>query len=221
MATQQKQERVKIVTPEFRVSFPQVFQARKVNPQDPNEKAKFSVQMIFRVKATAESEKRGEKVVDISPLKAAVIRILQEKLGQNWQQEIAKTKGDGSKLYRLPFRDGNGVEKKDAEGYGDGTVYCTASSVMKPGIIDAQKVEILNPQDFYGGCYARATISPYWYEVMGNKGVSFGLQNIQKIRDGVPFSGRTKPEDDFDAIAEPGGATPVGAAAGDPLGGLV
>jgi len=51
------------------------------------------------------------------------------------------------------------------------------------------------------------------------------LDNVQKIRDGEPFSGRMKAEDAFDAIEQPGG--PVGAAVGvggantgDPLTGL-
>ena len=216
-----KQERVKIATPEFRASFPSVFQARKVNQTDPNEKAKFSIQMLFRVTETAESKKRGEKVVDITPLKQAVMKILADKLGAGWQAEVRKTKGDGSPLYRLPFRNGDSPEKKDTEGYGPGIVFCTASSVMKPGVIDGQKNDILDPADVYGGCYMRATVSPFWYDTRGNKGVSFGLQNIQKIRDGEPFSGRTKATDDFDAIEAPAGATAgaaAGAETGDPLG---
>jgi len=36
---------------------------------------------------------------------------------------------------------------------------------------------------------------------MGKHGVSFGLQNLQKMNDGEPFSGKTKAEDDFESIA--------------------
>ncbi len=226
MAKTKKEERINVITPEFRASFPTLFQARKVNEQDPNEKAKFSIQMIFRVAETPESKQRGEKVVDLKPMKDAVIQILLRRLGPNWQEEVKKRKGDGSPLYRLPFRDGNAVEKKDVDGYGVGTIFVSASSMYKPGVVDANKVEVINPQDLYGGCYARAQVDPYWYTVKGNTGVTFGLNNVQKIRDGEPFSGREKAEDAFDAIPLPEGATAAavgmgaGAMTGDPLTGL-
>ncbi|MCH8286026.1 DUF2815 family protein [candidate division KSB1 bacterium] len=35
----------------------------------------------------------------------------------------------------------------------------------------------------------------------GNAGVSFGLGNVQKIKDGDPFGNRTKAEDDFSPVA--------------------
>lgn len=220
--TKQKEQRIKIITPEFRASYPSVFQARKVNQNDPNEQAKFSITMIFRVAETPESKKRGEKVVDLKDIKAAVAKIFQEKLGANWQQELQKRKSDQSMLYRTPFKDGNSPELREKDGHGVGTVIVRASSQYKPGVVDAQKAEILNPQDFFGGCYARASLHAYWYNTKGNQGVTFGLDNVQKLRDGEPFSGRTKAEDDFDAIETPGGAQPAGAGAGasqgDPFG---
>lgn len=196
--------KLKLTTPEFRVSFPSVFEAKKVNETDA--KAKFSVQMLFRVGATKESTAAGEKVVDITALKQAVANCLTEKFGAD--------KAKWPKNLRLPFRDG---KEKDYDGYGEGVIFVGASSTMKPGLVDSNVQPIITPNEFYGGCYARATINPYYYDVKGNKGVAFGLQNIQKLRDGEPFSGRAKAEDDFDAIAAgEGGAS----TAADPLGGL-
>ena len=40
----------------------------------------------------------------------------------------------------------------------------------------------------------------YAYEKMGNAGVSIGLNNLQLVRDGEPFSGRRKAEEAFSAI---------------------
>ena len=40
----------------------------------------------------------------------------------------------------------------------------------------------------------------YGYDKAGNKGVAFGLQNLQKLGDGERFSGRTAAEDDFDSV---------------------
>ncbi|PWG75044.1 hypothetical protein DF186_14750, partial [Enterococcus hirae] len=44
------------------------------------------------------------------------------------------------------------------------------------------------------------SIRPFTYDVSGNRGVAFGLQNVQKLRDGDPLGGRTKPEDDFEPM---------------------
>jgi hypothetical protein len=78
----------------------------------------------------------------------------------------------------------------------------------------------MNPQEAYGGAYMRAQIHAYWYDVKGNKGVTFGLDNVQFVRDGEPFGGRQKAEDAFDAIETPSGAIPTGASTGDPLAAL-
>jgi hypothetical protein len=73
---------------------------------------------------------------------------------------------------------------------------------MQPGLVDASLQRIISEQDFYSGCYARATITAYGYDKAGNVGVAFGLQNVQKLRDGEAFSGRTAAENDFDAVDE-------------------
>lgn len=233
----EKIERVKLVTHEFRGSYPTLFQARKVDPEDANEKPKYSIVMIFRVAETPESKAAGEKVVDLNlpsgpnqpAMKAEVMKILLKQLGTNWPEEIKKQKGDGGPLYRLPFRNGAADDCKIVDpkapggfkwkpGLGPGTVYVRAASEFKPGIVNAAKQEIMNPQEVYGGAYFKAQVHAYWYDVKGNKGVTFGLDNVQLIRDGEPFGGKQKAEDAFDAIETPGGATAAGVAStADPL----
>jgi hypothetical protein len=220
-----KEDRVSLITPEARLSYPALFKARKVNQNDPNEKEKFSAQLLFRVAETPKSKELGEKVIAQDPqwlkMKQAVVDLFIKNLGADWQEKLKLRKGDGSPMYRSPFRDGNAPEKKDVEGYGPGVIFITASSLYKPGVIRQNKEEIMNPQDIQGGYYVRAEIHPYWYSTKGNQGVTFGLDNVQLVREGQPFSGRKKAEDVFDAIDQPAGA-PVGAAAGastasDPL----
>ena len=46
------------------------------------------------------------------------------------------------------------------------------------------------------------SISLYPFNTNGNKGISCGLGNIQKIADGEPLGGRTRAEDDFEAYDE-------------------
>lgn len=208
MANKSDVKRIKVMTPPFRVSFPAVFQAKAVNP---GETPKFSIQMLFRTKP--DPKKPHEKVVDLQPLKDAIIAVLTAQFGPDRNKWPEFKKPDGSPAIRLPLRDGK--EKPDVEGYGDGVVFGSASSTTQPGLVDAQKVPIIAPNEFYGGCYARATVNVFWYDKKG-KGVGLGLQNIQKIADGAPFSGRAKAEDEFDAIEPPAGAV-QGQGGNDPL----
>jgi len=40
----------------------------------------------------------------------------------------------------------------------------------------------------------------YAFAANGNRGISCGLNNLQKMRDGEPLGGRTRPEDDFTGL---------------------
>ena len=194
------------ITPKFRVSFPAVFEPKLPPGKTADTDKKYSITMLYQVE--------GPEAVDLSPLKNAVKAAIAEKFGAD---ETKWPRGkDGKLTFKLPFRD---RKEKDYEGYGEGIVFCTAPSKhdRKPGLIFGNKEPIINPNDFYGGCYARAKVNAYWFDAGVNKGVAIGLQNIQKWADGEPFSGKTKPENDFDAIPEPGAPKTAEAAAKDPL----
>ena len=214
-----KNDRVMVQTPKFRVSFPAVFEPKlppgKTDPKD----AKFSICMLYKIAEVAgDTELDKKNIVDIEPVKAAIRQVMINKFGPN--------KDQWPKNYKNPLRSGMEDAKKDQDGYGEGIVFASASAKReyKPGLIDHAKQPITEPSKFYGGCYARATLSVYWYDKGVNKGVAFGLQNIQKWHDGEPFSGRNKPENDFDALDNPTPADMDGAGAQssaekkDPLG---
>jgi len=166
----------KVTTPEFRVSFPAVFQSRAFEGQEP----KYSVSMLF------------DKKTDISELKQLAAKALKEK----WPNDAERPKG-----LRNPFRDGD-VEHPDKKEYA-GKLFVNAKSKMRPGVVDQNLQKIISEDDFYAGCYARATVTCYAYDRAGNRGVAFGLQNLQKVRDGERFSGRVDAENDFEALGDP------------------
>lgn len=176
----------KVITPKFRVSFPAIFKAVSFEGGPP----KYKINMMF------------PKGTDLSGMKEIAKAAVEAK----WP-DAAKRPGP----LRNPFRDGD-KEKPDWPEYAD-TIFVSASSKMKPGLVDQNREPILMEEDFYAGCYARASVTAFAYDTMGNKGVAFGLQNVQKMADGEPFSGREKPEDEFDAIesvdaeAGPAGST--------------
>ena len=163
----------KVMTPEFRVSFPAVFQPTSFEGQQP----KYKINMMFP---------KGTNLDDMEKLAIAAV-------DKEWPDK-AKRPTD----MKTPFRDGD-KEKPDWPEYAD-AIFVAATSKMKPGLVDANVQPIIKESEFYAGCYARATVTAYAYDKAGNRGVAFGLQNIQKIKDGEPFSGREKPEDEFDAL---------------------
>lgn len=166
----------KVTTPVFRVSFPAVFEAK---PGPDGGEPKFSIAMLFDAEA--------QKTAEFANMK----KLAQAAIKERWGDKVPSN-------LRNPFR--KGEEKPDLEGYGEGIVFVSASSKMKPGVIDAKKNKITDEEAFYAGCYARATVVAYAYDKAGNKGVAFGLNNVQKIRDGESLTGRVAAENDFDEV---------------------
>lgn len=218
----QKVKRASIVTPEFRVAFPAVFTAKRMDETDPASKAKFSIVMLFRVKA--DPKKPDEKVADLTPLKVAARQAIVDQWGPDatkWPTKTIDVNGVATVVsaIRSPFRKGT---EKQYDGYDGNVEFVTASSLIRPGLIRQDRQQIMDINEFYGGCYAIATVRPYAYSVKGNMGVTFQLDNLMKMRDGDPFSGKASAENDFDAIPLPSGGELVGAAVGaaDPLAGI-
>ena len=171
----QKKDETKVKTPMFRVMFANVFRARGMENDDGTTGTeKYSLVMLF------------DEDADLSKLEKLAKAKRKEKFGN-------KTRG-----IKMPFRDGE--EKDELDGFEAGMTFATASSQFRPGIVDRDLEPILEQSEFYSGCYARATIHCYTYDRKGNKGVAFGLNNIQKIKDGESVSGHTRAEDDFDEI---------------------
>lgn len=102
---------------------------------------------------------------------------------------------------KMPLRDGD-EERPDQPEYA-GHYFVNANSKMKPGIVDRQLNEIIDSTEVYSGCYARASINFFPYNQAGNKGIACGLNNIQKLEDGDYLGGRSRPEDDFEALDNP------------------
>ena len=169
-----------ITTPEFRVSFPNVFKPGK--SMEEGKEGKYNVTMLF------------DKDTDISALKAAAADACIAKWGD---------KSKWPKNLRTPFRDQG---EKDFDGYVEGAFFVNATSGNRPGLVDRKLNPIIDPSDFYPGCYARASINAFAYDKAGNKGVAFGLNHIQKLRDGDPLGSFTRPEDVFAPIADGDGS---------------
>jgi len=175
-------ERLKAVTPPFRVSFPSIFEASSYQGGDP----KYSVAMLFYPDKFSEADKRAWQ---------AMQAIADAASKDKFKKLIKDLPGN----FKRPLRDG--AEKAHLDGYGEGMMFGTASSKQRPGLVDRNKQPILTEEEFYPGCWARATVTAYPYDNVG-KGVAFGLHNLQKLGDDENFTGRMAAEDDFDDDAD-------------------
>jgi len=82
-----------------------------------------------------------------------------------------------------------------------GTIWCVATTKQKPQIVQPDARTYIQDDEaaFYAGCWAKAILNPFAYEGDG-KGVTFGLGNLQKVRDDDPFSGRPPAADQFEPV---------------------
>jgi len=170
---------LKVITgPDTRWSFANVWEPKSINGGTP----KYSISLII--------PKSDTKTV--ARIKAAIQAAYQE--GE------AKLKGNGKAApsitsIKIPLRDGD-AERPDDAAYAN-AYFINANNNNKPGIVDADRNEIIERSEVYSGVYGRASISFYAFNSNGNKGIACSLNNLQKIRDGEPLGGRSKAEDDF------------------------
>lgn len=103
-----------------------------------------------------------------------------------------------------PLRDGD--EEDKGEEYA-GMYFMNVSSPVssKVGVrvlAGGKIVEALDEEDFYSGCWGAVTINAFPYDSNGNKGVSFGLDNVIKTRDDERLAGGASAEEDFGDMAD-------------------
>jgi len=110
--------------------------------------------------------------------------------------EGAQTKWGGKtpKNIAYPLHDG---DESEQEAYQD-CYYLTARTNTRPQVVDLSLNDILDADEIYAGCYARATLLFYPYATSGNNGVGVLLNNVQKLGDGEPIGGgKASAESDF------------------------
>lgn len=163
----------KVVTSKVRFSYANVWEPKSINGGD----EKYSVSLII-----PKSDKKT-----IADIKVAI--------EQAKKDGVSKFGGKAPTNLKLPLRDGD-VDRADDEAYKD-SYFINANSKDRPGIVDKNVKTILDPNEFYSGCYGRASIIFFAFNQNGNKGIACGLQNLQKLSDGEPLSGRSRAEDDF------------------------
>lgn len=173
----------KVVTGKVRLSYVHLFEPH-ANPNQKDAKPKYSC--VILVPKTDRVTINKIRKAQEAALEAGKTSRFDGRIPKNWKNT---------------FRDGDEEADLELNPEYEGCYFMTVSSNTKPGIVDQDVQPILDATDVYSGCYARVSINAFPFNVSGNKGVSFGLNHVQKIADGEPLGGFSRAEDDFEPVA--------------------
>lgn len=173
-STPAAKKRKAIITPKACAMFVFVWEPRE--SMNEGGSPQYSISLLFK------------KNEDISVLRKAAASVRKAKFG------------DRVNGLKDPFRSNDDLENLP-KGY-KGGVYITAKSKAKPGIVDADREFIVDPMDFYAGCICRASVTPFAFDKKGSKGVTFLLNNLQKLGDGTRLDGRKSADEEFAEVED-------------------
>lgn len=180
----------KIITPKFRVSYPHVFEARKAPGAL---KARFSLTALF-----TDDPESPPGSGTIEEMKTLALAAALEKFGDTEATRTAIRKGK----IKMPF-----LEPDEGKYPDEFTLMMRFASdeKYKPQVVDrfrgpdGKAAVITDPDVLYPGCWARASVRAFAYDTSGNKGVSFALNNVQKLAEGDRLDNRVDARDEFEA----------------------
>lgn len=185
--TKEDKDLCRIITPEFRVSYPHLMKAHAVKTGD---KPKFSITMLFpkNVKLVG-TDPYGEPRTMQQAITNAKLAAFGPK--ENWPEDLIS-----------PVTDGDDPKHVGKEGYaGHWVIKAISGEDQRPGVVDRDMTPITEAAGLYPGCYARAYVFAYAWEYMGKQGIGFILDHVQKVKDGKSFSGKKAVEHVFAPLA--------------------
>lgn len=169
-------EPTKIVTGKVRFCYANVFEPTAMNDGDT---PKYNICILI--------PKSDEKTVNA--IKKAI-----EAAKQAGKAKIADKNGKIPSTLKTPLRDGD--EERGDDPTFENMFFINANTTRKPTIVDKDLNPIMSKEEFYSGCYGRASINFYAYNV-SSKGIAAGLNNLQKLEDGEMLAGGSSAEEDF------------------------
>ena len=184
-------------------------QAKPASTKVVTGKVRFSYEHVFKPQAASEGADPKYSVCLLIPKED------RQTVGEI-EAAIETAKRAGASLWggkipaglKLPLRDGD-EERPERPEY-RGMLFINAASRQKPSVVNSSKQAILDPAEFYSGCYGRVSINFYPYNMAGNRGVGAGLNHVQKLFDGESLTGRATAEEDFDDCRDEDDEDPLG-----------
>lgn len=171
----EKFKSITMVVGPFRMAFPAIMEPE----EDDFGNEKYKVTMLF-----PPDSKDPKKIDD------AMYEVMEDRFGP--ESDWPSGKKDilpEDKLYD--------AGTKTYQGFKKGWMAMTVSSNDQPGVIDADKNEVMSKREVYGGRWARAEITIASFDNKA-KGVTGYLNHVQLLEHDDAFSGKGNAEDKFD-----------------------
>ena len=169
-----------VVTEEVRLSYVQLFEAKKFRETDAE--GKYSVTILID-KATEVGQRTIKKIE--GSIQAAAEKGAQKHFGGRIPVKVNHTLKDGD-----TETNDMGELKKDNNPELAGMMYMRLSTKYKPAVLDGRNNNqpILNPIDVFSGMYGRVSLTTFAYSADVNRGVSAVLNNVLITREGEPLT---------------------------------
>lgn len=154
----------------------------------------------------------GKYEFNIAIPKGADIKVLQDAVLEAGKEKFPKAFKDAAGKWpssvKNPFKKSADNDKL-ADIAGDYPIFFAARSKDRPGVVGPNgKAEGIEPEHVYPGRHVKASIQAFGYETDGNKGVTFGLVNVQLLEDGeelVIGGGKVSAESEFEGVGDVAG----------------
>lgn len=166
----------KVVTGKVRFCYVNVFEPTAM---DDSATPKYNICIIIPKSDTATVDKINKAI---------------EAAKQAGKAKLADKNGRIPANIKIPLRDGD-IDRADDPAF-ENSWFINANTLRRPSIVDRNLSPIIEREDFYSGCYGRASINFYAFNV-SSKGVAAGLNNLQKLEDGEPLAGGSTADEDF------------------------
>lgn len=163
------------ITPVARASYAHVWE----KSQMPNGAMKYSISLII-----------SKDDPEIDRVRRSIEQAGIDKFG--------KDKAKWPKPFWNPLRDGD--EERVEEAYKN-SYYLSPKSDRTVGVVGPDAKPIMDQDEFYSGCYCRASVNFYGFDNAGKRGVGIGLNNVMKVKDADRLDGKIAAEDEFSQYA--------------------
>ena len=168
---------IKVVLGPCRLSFPHLF-----TPQETDNGDRYQANFLFPPNWT--------KQPDYKKFQDALYDVMEDMFGK----EDDWPRGRNDRGPKEVVRD---ADEKDYEGYKKGWYFIKAASRDPVGIVDANREEVTNEREVYGGRWCRISVTVKAYDNK-SRGVGVYLNSVQVLDHDEQFGGRGPAKNDFE-----------------------
>jgi hypothetical protein len=176
-------------SPPVRISYPQIFTPKTFKAGDT---PRFG--LVFMI------DKKSKEQMDFMK---QLHKDASEALVEKWPDEAKRPRIPLVGHDKSLFKDGDtacnnsGIPLIETNAEYAGHYIVRAGSTSKPGIANRAMQEIIDFNEIYGGCWCKVNVNAYTFVQPQNKGVTLGINGVQKWTDGESFGAGRPPLDEM------------------------